>query len=372
MDAILEGMLKAYIDAFDSFACDNPQINAEVDKFKKELANFANSVNDVAEFMDGYELEGYSKRYIDLFGKIALAQANDLTAQANDLTVEEIKERQQITPIQFVDQYKHAYESIKVNKYRVKAIKAYQNLFELAENSKNMLDFNIESERGNLLFKLSAADAIEQIEFLMEASDPLDKIAYPGHERRVRDWEKAVSDADITFSSDMVSAEVVRNSNIETQRMNVIFALTLLVAEYISFKNGVLATLKDKDMGRALSGMMHRREQIRYLIDKIMPIFGINIETIFDDKYYRMLLLIPKNLDATGRVKQCCHPQNIEAIKEIVREDILIDKPIVELVFRSADTPFYFEIDRQKKDIALNYERKAKELNAKLSYYNLK
>ena len=362
MDEIVRSTLKAYIDAFDSFPCDNPQINAEIDKFKEELTSFARLARDITDFMSGYDAGGYGKRYIDLFGKIALAQTNDLT-------VEEIEERQQITPVEFVAQYNTAYDAIKVNKHRVKAIQAYKNLFELAERSDDMLDFNIECERRNLLFKLSADDAVEQIEFLMEASDPLDKIAYPGHERRVRDWQKAVSDADITFSSDIVREEVARNTNIETQKMNVIFALALFVSEYVSFKNGVLAATKDKNMIRALSGMMHKREEIRYLIDEIMPSFGLNIETVFDDKFYRRLLLVPTSLDATGRVKQCHHPQNIEAIKEVVREEVMTDMPVVELVFRPAGIPFYFEIGRQGKDIARNYERKAEEINSNLSYY---
>lgn len=362
MDSMIKDMLKTYINAFDSFSCDNAKVNEEIEKFKNDLTSFAGSARDIVDFMERYESEGYSKRYLDLFGKIA-------QAQASDITVEELEERQQITPEEFVAQYNYAYEQIKNQKHRVKAQQAYQRIFDLAKQHDNMLDFNIESERGNLLFKLSADDAVEQIVFLMEASDPLDKIAYPGHERRVRDWEKAMSDADITFSSDIVREEVARNTSIETQKMNVIFALALFISEYVSFKNGVLAATKDKNMSKALGGMMHKREEIRYLIDEIMPAFGLNIETVFDDKFYRRLLLAPTSLDVTGRVKQCHHPQNIEAIKEVVIEEVMTDMSVVELVFRPASIPFYFEIGRQGKDIARNYERKAEEINSNLSYY---
>lgn len=365
MDEIVRSTLKAYIDAFDSFPCDNPQINAEIDKFKEELTSFARSARDITDFMSGYEAGGYGKRYVDLFGKIALAQTNDLT-------VEEIEERQQITPVEFVAQYNTAYDAIRVHKHRVKAIRAYENLFELAGRSEDMLDFNIESERRNLLFKLSADDAVEQSEFLMEASDPLDKIAYPGHERRARDWEQAMSDADITFSSDFEQEQVARNASRETQRMAVITAIATVATEYVGLIIDLLSAANDRAVRTALSGMIHKRREMRFLIDEILPAFGLDLDTVFEDKYYRRLLLAPTNLDATGRIKRCNHPQNIEAIKEIIKEEILADKSVTELVFRPANDPPSFSIVRHDKELARKYERKAEELNVKLSYYMTK
>ena len=362
MDEIVEGMLKAYIDAFDSFPCDNPKINAEIEQFKEELTSFARSAKDVADFMEGYEAKGYGRRYLDLFGKIA-------QARTTDMTVEEIEQRQQITPVEFVAQYKDAYEAVKAGGYRVKAEQAYRNLFELAERSEDMLNFNIEHERGNLLFKLSADDAVEQSEFVMEASDPLDRMVYPQHEHRVKDWQQAVSDADITYSSDIEQERAARAANRETQRMVVITAIAALATEYTVFKTRLLAAAKDKDMHEALRGMMNKREGMKRLVADVLPDFGLELETIFDDKYYRRLLLAPVNLDATGRVKRCNHPRNINAIKEVITGEMLADKPVAELVFRHAGTPLCFAITRRDKEVTRKYEKIAEEMNANLGYY---
>ena len=362
MNEMTETMLKTCIDSFDSFPCENEQVNAEIEAFKQELTEFAHSVDDVAVFMKDYEAKGYGKRYLDLFGKIA-------QAQASNLTVEDIEERQQITPVEFAAQYNSAYEAVKASGYRVKAEQAYKNIFNLAERSEDMLDFNIACERGNLLFKLSDDDAGEQSEFVMEASDPLDKIGYSQHERRVKNWQQAVSDADITFSSDIEQETVTRNANRETQRMTLITAVTALVTEYVVSKNELLAATKNRNVRKSLNELMNKREEIKYLINDMLPSFGLNLETLFGDKYYRRLLLLPANLDATGRIKSCHHPQNIEAVKEIITEEILTDKAITELVFRPADTPFYFPITQRNKEVIRKYEKEAEEMNSGLRYY---
>ena len=362
MDEILEATLKVYLEAFDSFPCDNAKINAEVEQFKEELTRIAESSKDVIAFMADYEAKGYSKRYLDLFGKIA-------QAQTSDLTVEEIEDRQQITPVEFVSQYNVAYESVRDSKYRVKAEQAYRNLFEVAERSEDMMDFNIECERGNLLFKLSADDAIEQSEFVMEASDPLDKIAYLQHLHMVERWQQAVSDADITYSSEIEQEETARRANRETQRLVVITAVATLATEYVLFKTKLLAATNDRTIRETLSCMMHKRGEMKQLVTELLPAFDLSLETIFEDKYYRHLLLSPTNLDSTGRIMRCYHPQNIEALKEVITEEMLTDKSITELVFRHAKTPLYFAIKRQDKEVARKYKKIAKEMNANLTYY---
>ena len=193
MDAGVEGLLKTYIEAFDTMPCDDEKILKEIEEFKEELTLLAKSAKDITTFMADYDAKGYGKRYIDLFGKIAMSKSSELT-------VEEIKDRQKITPKEFVEQYRTAYDAIKACKYRKKAEQAYQNLFDLAERSGDMLDFNIESERNNLMFKLSADDNIEQNEFIKEASDPLDKIVYPQYAKRIENWQKLkVKPKSLTF-----------------------------------------------------------------------------------------------------------------------------------------------------------------------------
>ena len=362
MDEILKSTLKVYLDAFDSFPCNDTKINAEVEQFKEELTCFAQSSKDVIAFMEEYETRGYGKRYLDLFGKIA-------QAQASNMTVEDIEQRQQITPVEFVAQYNEAYNAVKASKYRVKAEQAYRNLFELAEQSEDMIDFNIECERRNLLFKLSADDAVEQSEFVMEASDPLDKVSYPQHANRIRHWMKSVSDADITYYSEIEQEDTARRANREAQRLFVITAIATFTTEYVAFKTQLLAATNNRTIREALKGMMHKKEKIKQLITDILPTFGLSLKTIFDDKYYRRLLLSPTSLDATGRIKRCYHPQNIEAFKEIITEEILTDKSVAELVFRQAHTPLCFALKWRDKEVSRKYEKIAEEMNASLSYY---
>lgn len=114
MDESVKNLLDAYTGAFDSFPCNNEKVNKEIEDFKEATTHLAKSSRDVTAFMTDYDAQGFARQYLDLFGKIA--QAN-----ASELTVEEIEERQQITPQQFVAQYDTAYEAIRACKYRKKA-----------------------------------------------------------------------------------------------------------------------------------------------------------------------------------------------------------------------------------------------------------
>lgn len=363
MDENIKTMLNSYIDAFNSFPCDNEKVNAEIEAFKKDLTEFAESATDMISFMADYNDKGYGKRYIDLFGKIA-------QVKANELTVEEIETRQQqITPKTFVAQYNTAYDAIKACKYRKKAEQAYQNIFDLAEQYNDMLDFNIESEKRNLLFKLSADDAIEQAEFIAQASDPLDKIVYPQYAKRIANWHKAQSDADITYYSEIEQIETSQNSICEQQKMTIISAIAVLVLEFVKAKHNILTATKDKTIQSNIAVMIKKRNDLKYLFAELLPQFGLDWNTILNDKFYRRFLLAPSNLDITGRIKMCLHSQNFQAINEIIQEEMLTDIPVDKLVFRPANTPISYSLDRRKGEVETKYEKIAQAMNAELDYY---
>ncbi|MDD3738659.1 MAG: hypothetical protein PHP31_05135 [Lentimicrobiaceae bacterium] len=362
MDVVVEGILNAYLEAFETMPCDDEKVLKEIEEFKKELTLLAESAKDVTSFMADYDSKGYGKRYIDLFGKIAMSKSSEIT-------VEEIEKRQQITPKEFVEQYRTAYDAIKACKYRKKAEQAYQNLFDLAEQSADMLDFNIESERRNLMFKLSADDNIEQNEIIAQASDPLDKIAYPQYARTIENWQNAKSDADITYLSEVEQIKISQNSIREQQKMTLIATITLLATEFIQFKHLVLSGKSKQNIQNGLQGMIKKRADLKRLFFDLMPAFELSWELILNDKFYRHLLLTPKNLDVTGRITMCSHPQNIEAINEIVTEEMLSDKPIIELVFRPANTPMVFSTHKRTDEISSKYAKIAENMNKDLDYY---
>ena len=116
--------------------------------------------------------------------------------------------------------------------------------------------------------------------------------------------------------------------------------------------------------------MILKRIILKRLFADIIADFGLTWEEILNDKYYRRLLLNPENLDSTQRIKQCSHPQNIEALNEIIKEEMLTDIPIAELVFRPAKTPYLYDLSSKRKDeIAEKYAKIAEEMNAEFDYY---
>lgn len=362
MDTAVKSMLDAYVNAFDSFPCSNEKVNREIEEFKQAITRLAQSSGDLTTFMADYDAKGYGKQYINLFGKIA--QAN-----AGELTVEEIEQRQQITPREFVAQYNTAYDAIKACKYRKKAEQAYQNIYDLAEQYDDMLSFNVECEKRNLMFKLSADDSVEQLELIAEASDPLDKVIYPQYPRKIAVWRQSGSDADITYHLEKDKMETSQDAMRGQQLVMLVSTVLLNALEYIKHKHLVLTGESDRNIQTGLSGMALSRLRLKRLCKSVLPEFGLSIEEIFEDKFYRRLLLSPSNLDITGRLKQCSHPRNIEATREIIFEEMLTDTPIADLVFRPAKTPYVFGLKRRDGEVSKKYEKIAKEMNAELGYY---
>jgi hypothetical protein len=359
----IRNIVNVYVNAFDSFPCSDETISAAVEDFKNSVIALGEHSTGIQSFMSDFDTEGYMKTYLDLMGRIALANAPKLTK-------EELTRRQQITPHDFAEQYRSAWEPIHQSGYRKKAEAAYQRLFDLGNRAADMLDFNVECETGNWYFRLSADDAIEQYEFLREATDPLNKMIYPQYDKYINAWNEAKSEAEISHNMDIATAQEEQRKRCETQRLTIITAIALAAVEYTKTRMQMRRFGRnDKQKAQKfLTGFITIRRRIKRLIHFLLPAFGLSWQQVLDDRYYRHLLLAPSFLDQTMRFAYCQSPDNINTIANIV-EEALSDASDTVLLLKHEKTFLHIDLDDTADRVRKQYQRKADEEDSRLTYY---
>ena len=359
----VRNVVNVYVNAFDSFPCNDEAICASVEEFKKSVVALGEQSSGIQSFMADFDSKGYMKTYLNLMGRIA--QAN-----VPRLNEEELARRQQITPHDFTEQYRSAWEVIHRSGYRKKAEAAYQRLFDLGERAADMLDFNVECEAGNWYFRLSADDAIEQYEFLREATDPLNKMIYPQYNRSINAWDKAKSEAEISHNMDIITAQEEQRKRCEIQRMTIITAIASATMEYTKARMQMRRFGKgDKQKAqKLLIGFIAIRRRIRRIVLHLLPAFGLNWQQVLDDRYYRHLLLAPSFLDQTMRFAYCQSPNNIHVIADIV-DEALSEVSDTELILKHEKKFLRIDLDDKADHVRKQYQRTADEEDNQLTYY---
>ena len=368
MNDIVKTTIDGYLQVFNSYNIVDDELISIVNDFKNRLISFGDKYDDPMKFSMDFMSSEFQSEYADLITRVA-SHPSETPKETNQK--EEIKKIPEVE--EYLEQYRTSYEEVKKAGYRQRAEKEYENLFDVSKRTNDMLEAQIILEEERLLWKIVSEDMIDIYETIYNAMDPLSKNILKPIEGQLKIWQKADSDEEVTYAIDIFDKE--KNIFIEKENFKIfiVAALSELLIGYNTAKMEFRTWGKDGKAARdGLIKMIAIRENIIKAYDLMKSKFGYDFDTINNDEWMRLWMLIPSNIDELGRIKMSLDPYNIEVFREILFNEILTNKPIEEILLKEQEKMFRYALDKRQDEVIKKYTLIASEKNSEIKYFQYK
>ena len=268
---------------------------------------------------------------------------------------------------EFLDTYRYVYENSVKNEGREHTDKAYQELFDVENRTDDLIEAQIIIEKEHLILNTVIADYKALAEEFMEAADPNYEIISAAVKATAGVYATAGSLEEITYMGEVAKAacdDIAVQSQLKMEMIQ-IFSALMFAWEHAKKKIRL-----GEDMEANAQAMVLTRRQTRKYYRFLTEDMGITFEDMEAAPFYRISLLNPQGLDGLWRIKKVTHPDNIKAIRYILFEEILSDKPMEEILLTPQPYPYYEMMDNADyPEVADEFIRIAEELNKDIKYF---
>lgn len=380
MDNIVKVIVDGYIKQMDDYKVNNPELKKEVEDWKTAIYKFAGECKDPQVFSTSL-LEGpLFTQMTDLIYKITMKEYEETQGAGADEEIQEMYDSASAaqdgvapplpTIREYLDQYRYGYDVIKETKYRKNTIKSYEDLFAVADRTEDIMEGQIIIEKEGLVRKMTAVNGREVAETLIEAMDPLFDAVRAMAAETAEQFADFLTPEEVTYKSSALRIETIKKINRSQVFIWLGASWALLTLEYQKGKRTVHAWPDDKLAREGFDVMYSRRKRMRQIHKTMVEIMGITWDDLMADEFIKNNMLGPVALDIMARCKRTFLVDNIDAIDEIVREEVLSDLTMLEILKRDQKTIVALNIDGEKSDqIDEEYHRIAAEKNRNIPYF---
>lgn len=350
MSNIVMDMINGYLNTFNEYEVKDPDLQKDLEALKEKMLGFASDNQDPMTFYGKFTESGLQEEYTNLIGKIAMAALVQETQTPSsdadgDLVQDGGKDPLDISVEEFLDQYRIPYEEVKKAGGRENGEAAYEKLLAVAHRADNMLDAQIIMEEERLLWHIVKDDQLDILKASLGKMDPLQPAMNITLEKQIEVTDQAQGIEELDYLLEKMEYEKIQLIGHALTRMNLAIQVAFLLLAYNNSKHNVQMTGGE---GRAGENALKVMVSARWALKEIFKLMARDFEMTFDDlladEGLKIWLLNPKNIDDTGRTKKAMNPKNYEAYREIVYEDILTDKSIIEVLKRKTENPIWYEI----------------------------
>ncbi|MGI5849503.1 MAG: hypothetical protein ACOX8Q_05500 [Christensenellales bacterium] len=372
MSDITRGIVQGYLDAFGTYTITSPSLRQQTEEFKRKMVAFADANPDASVFYQKLAESGLQEEYSGLITKVAMASMGTADADGNVKTdYSDTPAPPPVSVRDFVEQYRVPYNEIKKAGYRKRGEAAYEKIFAVADKTSDMLDAQMILEKERLLWKIVSEDSLDVFEPILQAMDPLQTAMTITLEKHVEAYKKAQGSEELDYIVERLEFEKIALTQKAVSRMNMAILLASLLMDYCSNKLNTQCSGGQGEQGKkALHAMIDLRSALRRALQLLKEELGLTFDDLLADEGLKIWLLIPKNVDELGRIKESLHPQNYDVFRDIIRDEILSDLSIPEILSKTPDQMIWYGFDRAEQNAFHNKAvDKAKQLNAHLTYY---
>ncbi len=374
MNEIIQGMVKGYMDLFDNYQL-SPQLQSEVQDLSRRFYELGQSIPDPTHFYGQLVESGLQEEYSALITRAAMADMG--TADADGKVKTDYSDSPAAPPLSvkdFVEQYRIPYEEVKKAGYRKNAQAAYEAILDIPNQTDDMLEAQLILEEEGLLWKIVKEDGLDIFAPILEAMDPLQEAMTAGLELQIRAFQASQSIEDLDYHLEKLEFEKYAMVSRFSSRMSLTIQLTALLMDYAAHKmTAQLSGGKSQPGRQALKAMIGQRLAIRRTLTLLKDQLNLTFDDLLDQEAQRIWMLVPQHADELGRFKVSLHPQNLQALKEMVDQEIMSDLSIMDLLRRENDQVLWYALLGQDKSA---FEDKAQAIaqseNASLTYYQYK
>lgn len=380
MDKNVKLIVDGYISQMDEYKTTDEELKKEVAEWKAAVYKFAEECENIQVFSTSI-LEGpLFTQMSDLIYKITMKNYDETQGAANAEEVQKMydsaSEAQDDLPPplptirEYLEQYRFGYDAIKETKYRSKTIKAYDDLFAVADRTDDLMEGQIIIEKEGLVRKMTAVNGREVAETLIEAMDPLFEAVRAITEETAEQFADFLTPEEITYRSSVLKIETIKKVNRSQIFVWLGAVWGLLTLEYQKGKRAVHTWPDDKTARIGFNLMYSRRKRMRQLHTTMVEIMGITWDDLMANEFIKNNMLGPASLDIMARCKRTLLADNIDAIDEIVREEVLSDLTISEILKRNQKTIVAVNVGHEKlNQTDEKYHIIAAEKNSSIPYF---
>ncbi len=339
MDATVQMMIQGYISGLDNMQTTDDSIKKEIEDYKRELIAFAESQNDVTLFFSNFQESGMMGKYMDLSAKVAMA------GQTSTQTEE--KEQHIVTPKEWLEPFRTAYEHIRNYPVRERGLAVYRKLFEIGERHTDITEFLIEVEKENLLWKICSEDTLGILSITLTGMDPLYKgLTYPLR-KNIEYWNASVCEADAYYLQDILSQDIAKNPSrlLQPEHYVIALGLHLMVYRGPKGKEGLMEMIatgnytKTSFMANA-SNMVIAKAQARRTMDIIKKAIGLSFDDIMADEFLKYKLIATSNVCGLSRAYVQSNSIILDLMADAVHNEIIPDISLIDSIKREPSVTF--------------------------------
>ncbi len=376
-DPIIAQMISPYIDGFSSYSISDAALQAEIDAFKAKVQLFAQQNTNLATFHSNFAESGLQAEYMNLitraatsgYSQQASAPAAESTAAAP--ATESASAAPQLPTVkEFVEQYRTAYNEVKKAEWRTRGAAAYEQIFDVANQTDDMLKAQIILEKERLLWKIVSEDSLDIFENIYKAADPLYRFVSAPLKIQADIYAKATCDEQLSYlieKAEYSRLQVAKHAHME---ITLIASLAKMLLIYCKSKADVWRWQSETLVQGGVQGMIIARATLRNILDFMQAHYDLTFSDVLADEHLKIWLLNPEAKDGLGRIKTTLHPHNLDVFKDIMENEILTSQPVSELLKRKTNLIARLDLsDTAKPAYEAAAAAKASELNASLTYF---
>lgn len=337
MNDMIYQMIKATLDAFDLYPISNPALQQQVDDYKGRLTAFAETQSDVGAFYGNYMASGLQEEYMSLITKVAMSCTGTATA---DTAGGNTQASSVPTVKEYLMQYQAAYNELCNDPQRARGKAAYQQLFAVADRTEDMLEAQLIIERERLLWNIVAEDSLGIFENTLSQMDPLSLATTALLHQQIAAYQKADSDEALSYLLEKAQWSVAVEVAAYTCKMTIAATVASLLLKYTKAKNEVYLW-NDRTLKNAVKSVLEYRSTLRKTLNVLRQL-DMTVEELFRDEGTKIWMLSPENADQFGKHKYALHPQNYDAYLDILKNEIMADISIEELLKRKPEKVVWF------------------------------
>lgn len=359
-------IIYAFLEAFTAYPITDASLQGQVDGLQARMLEFADKNQDITTFYTQLAASGLQEEYTALVGKVAMASMEPANS-GGEVAGETISVKA------FVEQYRLAYNEVKKAGYRQGAKAAYERIFAVADLTDDMLEAQIILERERLLWKIVSEDSLDVFRPILQALDPLQPTAI-AIEKHIEVYEQAQSAEELEYALARLELEKLTLVGQGVSKINMAARLGTLIIGYSASKlNTQLSGGQGEEGEKSLYNMISFRYALQRMINFMQANLGLSIDDLLADEGVKIWLLSPANVDELGRVKISLNPQNYGVIREVIAEEILSERSVLDLLKLTPEKMPWFGFEGGAKDeFEQQAQVRAQELNANLTYYQYK
>lgn len=335
MDATIQGTIDSLINGFSQYEIKNKSLQAEVDQFCEKIRQFALDNNDIATFFSVYTDSCIPEEYTALISKVAMASMGSVNEDGNpkmDYSNEPDKKVSDLPSVsEFLEQYRVSYGEIcKGDNPRAKA--AYEAIFDVANQTDDLIEAQIILERERLLWNIVRDGAMDGLIPRLKKMDPLFRATTAKLIGQIDVYNNVESDEELTYKIDVQEVKDVASIADYTSKMHLVACIGTNIFEYLNAKDEVYSWKKDVVVKEAIKTMIKRRLLLRQLLTYLQKYMDMTFDDIMQDEGLKIWLLNPRSIDEYGKEKCVLNKKYLDIITDVINNEILNDISIKEIL----------------------------------------